>query len=85
MVLYCAISGPTRELSDLSEVILAAVVAGAAVGVIDPPLPPSSPDKMRGRKGKGLRIINPFVVISSSMGGIPPCHRPWNIGGKISR
>ena len=42
LVLYCAISGPTRELSDLSEVILAAVdVGAAAVGVIDPPLPPS--------------------------------------------
>jgi hypothetical protein len=41
LVLYCAISGPTRKLSDLSEVILAAVVVGAAVGVIDPPLPPS--------------------------------------------
>ena len=40
--LYCAISGPTRELSNLSEVILATVdVVGAAVGVIDPPLPPS--------------------------------------------
>jgi hypothetical protein len=39
--LYCAISGPTRELSDLSEVILAAVDVGAAVEVIDPPLPPS--------------------------------------------
>ncbi len=37
MVLYCAISGPTRELSDLSEVILATVVVGAAVGVVDPP------------------------------------------------
>ncbi len=41
MVLYCAISGPTRKLSDLSEVILAVVVVGAAVGVIDPKLPPS--------------------------------------------
>jgi len=41
LVLYCAISGPTRKLSDLSEVILAVVVVGAAVGVIDPPLPPS--------------------------------------------
>jgi len=39
--LYCAISGPTCELSDLSKVILAVVVKGAAVGVIDPPLPPS--------------------------------------------
>jgi len=39
--LYCAISDPTRELSDLSEVILAAVVVGAAVGVVDPPPPPS--------------------------------------------
>ena len=28
-------------LSNLSEVILAAVDVGAAVGVIDPPLPPS--------------------------------------------
>jgi hypothetical protein len=41
LVLYCAINGLTRELSDLSEVILAAVDVGAAVGVIDPPLPPS--------------------------------------------
>ena len=41
LVLYCAISGPTRELSNLSEVILDAVDVGAAVGVIDPPLPPS--------------------------------------------
>jgi len=71
-------------------VILAAVVVGAAVGVIDPPLPPSGgifPDldqkKMKGRKGKGLRIINPFVVISSSMGGIPPArfanHAPFPV------
>ena len=36
-----AISGPTRKLSYLSEVILATVDVGAAVGVIDPPLPPS--------------------------------------------
>jgi hypothetical protein len=38
---------------------------------------------MRGRKGKGLRIINPFVVISSSMGGIPPAqfanHAPFSV------
>ncbi len=27
---------------------------------------------MRGRKGKGLRISDPFVAISSNMGGIPP-------------
>jgi hypothetical protein len=36
-----------------------------------------------GRKGKGLRIINPFVVISSSMGGIPPArfanHAPFSV------
>ncbi len=41
LVLYCAISGPTLELSDLSEVILAAVVVIAEVGVVDPPPPPS--------------------------------------------
>ena len=41
LVLYCAISGPTRELSELPDVVLAAVVVIAAVGVIDPPLPPS--------------------------------------------
>ncbi len=41
MVLYCAISGPTRELSELPDVVLAAVVIIAAVGVIDPPPPPS--------------------------------------------
>ncbi len=41
MVLYCAISNPTHELSDLSEVTLAAVVVIAAVGVVDPPPPPS--------------------------------------------
>jgi len=41
LVLYCAISGPTRMLSDLSEVALAVVVVGAPVGVLDPPLPPS--------------------------------------------
>jgi len=38
---------------------------------------------MRGRKRKGLRIINPFVVISSSMGGIPPArfanHAPFSV------
>ncbi len=39
--LVLVISGPTRELSDLSKVILAAVVVIAAVGVIYPPLPPS--------------------------------------------
>ena len=41
LVLYCAISGPTRKRSHLSEEILAAVVVGAAVGVVDPPPPPS--------------------------------------------
>jgi len=41
LVLYCAISGPTHELSDLSEVILAGVVVVAAVGVVDPPPSPS--------------------------------------------
>jgi len=39
--LYCAISGPTRKLSELSDVTLAAVVVIAAVGVVDPPPPPS--------------------------------------------
>jgi hypothetical protein len=38
---------------------------------------------MRGRKGKELRIINPFVVISSSMGGISPAqfanHAPFSV------
>jgi hypothetical protein len=36
---------------------------------------------MSGRKGKGLRISDPFVVISSSMSGIPPArfanHAPF--------
>ncbi len=36
---------------------------------------------MSDRKGKGLSISNPFVVISSSMGGIPPArfvnHAPF--------
>ena len=41
MVLYCAISGPTREPSVLPDVTLAAVVVIAAVGVVDPPPPPS--------------------------------------------
>ena len=41
LVLYCAVSGPTRELSELPDVVLAAVVIIAAVGVIDPPPPPS--------------------------------------------
>ena len=42
MVLYCAISGLTRELSELpDERTLAAVVVVAAVGVVDPPPPPS--------------------------------------------
>ncbi len=41
LVLYCAISGPTRELSELPDVTLAVVVVIAAVRVIDPPLPPS--------------------------------------------
>ena len=47
LVLYCAISGPTRKLSKLPEVTLAAVVVVAAVGAVDPPPPPSggfSPD-----------------------------------------
>ena len=39
--LDCAISGPTRKLSDQSEVILAAVGVIATVGVVDPPPPPS--------------------------------------------
>ena len=38
---------------------------------------------MSGRKGKGLRISDPFVVISSSMSGIPPArfanHAPFSI------
>ncbi len=38
---------------------------------------------MSGRKGKGLRIIDPFVVIPSSMGGIPPArfanHAPFSV------
>jgi hypothetical protein len=38
---------------------------------------------MSGRKGKGLRINDPFVVISSSMSGIPPArfanHAPFSI------
>jgi hypothetical protein len=38
---------------------------------------------MRGRKGKGLRISNPFVPISSSMIGIPPArfanHAPFSV------
>ncbi len=78
LVLYCAISGPTHKLSELPEVTLAAVVEVAAVGVVDPPPPPSGgffpfrPEKMSDRKGRGLRISNPFVVISSSMGGFSP-------------
>ncbi len=39
LVLYFAISGPIRELSELPEVTLAAGVVGADVGVIDPPPP----------------------------------------------
>jgi hypothetical protein len=38
---------------------------------------------MSGRKGKGLRIIDPFVVISSSKGGIPSArfanHAPFSV------
>jgi len=39
---------------------------------------------MRGRKGKGVRISNnPFVEISSRMGGIPPArfanHAPFSV------
>ena len=38
---------------------------------------------MRGRKGKGLRISDPFVAISSNMGGIPPAgfanHAPFSV------
>jgi hypothetical protein len=38
---------------------------------------------MSDRKGKGLRIIDPFVVISSGMGGIPPArfanHAPFSV------
>ncbi len=38
---------------------------------------------MSGRKGKGLRISNPFVVKSDSMGGIPPArfanHAPFSV------
>ncbi len=38
---------------------------------------------MSGRKGKGLRISDPFVLISSSMSGIPPArfanHAPFSI------
>ncbi len=38
---------------------------------------------MRGRKGKGLRISDPFVAISSSMGGILPArfanHAPFSV------
>ena len=41
LVLYCAISGPTREPSELPDVTLAAVGVIAAVGIVDPPLPPS--------------------------------------------
>jgi hypothetical protein len=41
LVLYCAISGPTRELSELTEVTLAAVVIAAKMGIKDPLLPPS--------------------------------------------
>jgi hypothetical protein len=41
LVLYCAISGSTRKLSELLEVTLATVVVVAAVEVVDPPPPPS--------------------------------------------
>ena len=38
---------------------------------------------MSGRKGKGLRISDPFVVISSSVSGIPPArfanHAPFSV------
>ena len=38
---------------------------------------------MSGRKGKGLRISNPFVVKSGYMGGIPPAqfanHAPFSV------
>ena len=38
---------------------------------------------MRGRKGKGLRISDPFVAMSSNMGGIPPArfanHAPFSV------
>ncbi len=34
-------SGPTREPSELPDVTLAAVGVIAAVGIVDPPLPPS--------------------------------------------
>jgi hypothetical protein len=38
---------------------------------------------MRGRKGKGLRIIDPFDAMSSNMGGIPPArfanHAPFSV------
>jgi hypothetical protein len=41
LVLYCTISGPTRKLSVLSEVTLAAVGVIVAAGVVDPPPSPS--------------------------------------------
>jgi hypothetical protein len=41
LVLYCAISSPTCELSELAEVALAAVVVVATVRVVNPPPPPS--------------------------------------------
>jgi len=38
---------------------------------------------MRGRKGKGLRISDQYVVMSSKMGGIPPArfanHAPFSV------
>ena len=38
---------------------------------------------MRGRKEKGLRIIDPFDAMSSNMGGIPPArfanHAPFSV------
>ena len=41
LVLYCPISGPTRELSVLSEVTLAGVGVIVAAGVLDPLPSPS--------------------------------------------
>ena len=90
MVLYYAISGPKRNLSELPDVTLAAVVVIATVGVIDPPLPPSGgffpyvDQKRRGAgRENGLRISDPFVAISSNMGGIPPArfanHAPFSV------
>ena len=41
LFLYCAISGPTRELSKQTEVTLAAAAVVAIVGIKDSLLPPS--------------------------------------------